>query len=147
MTGPTAPPSSGRVSAAGGWGKRRGVLRTLSLLLAPFAVAVALLWLGGAVEILIFDDGEPGDECWAVDGSTAAPGREVDRWIGGGMFGRPGAVCEAISKVNGEPVPTGLVDRHFTHADALSAVLAAIAFVVASIVVFEKLRPERRGPW
>ncbi len=113
----------------------------------PFAVAVAVLWFGGAVEILTYDDGEPGDECWAVDGSTGVPGRETDRWVGGGLLGRPGVVCEAFSKVNGEPVPTGLVDRYFTPADGLSAALAVVAFIAASIVVFERLRPERRGPW
>ena len=113
----------------------------------PFAVAVAVLWLGGAVEILTYDDGEPGDECWAVDGSTGVPGRETDRWVGGGLLGRPGVVCESELEVETLSGSAVMVDRYFTHADALSAVLAVLAFVVTSVVVSEELRPERRGPW
>lgn len=115
--------------------------------LAPFALAYAVLWLGGAAEILTFTDELPGDACPIMSDSGRREGREVDLWVGGGLLGRPGVVCEADALLHRGAVIEGGQERRLTQADFLSLVLAGLVFVVAGIVASESRNQERRGPW
>ena len=67
---------------AGATKERRGAARTALLLLAPFAVAYAVLWAGGAVEVLI-DEEDPGERVLGhhrgVVRAPGSPGRPLGR--------------------------------------------------------------------
>lgn len=75
-------------------------------------MGVVLFWLGGVAEILWFDDGPRGAECWAypfgAESSAVATGTERAKWVGGGVLGRPGLVCEVSpEQVAGAPLAPG----------------------------------------
>lgn len=78
-----------------------GALAVTKVIVVAIAVAsvaaYAVLWLGGALELQFPEEGMgDGPECWemlAAGSSTAARGTEGERWLGGGILGRPGRVC------------------------------------------------------
>lgn len=96
--------STGRRSVAARW------------LLGGLALGVVLFWLGGVVEILWHDDGPRGAECWAypfgAESSDVATGTERAKWVGGGVLGRPGLVCEVTpEQVAGRPLAPGYPEQ------------------------------------
>lgn len=101
--------------------------------LAALAVAYAVLWLGGAVEVLTHDEAPPGPECYGWLESNRTTYEEAGKWVGGGVLGRPGKVCVVDDKD----------EELLTATDVLSALLALVAGVGSGVLVWKQ---RQRGP-
>lgn len=122
-----------------------------AIIVVPIVAAYAVLWVGGAVEILTYTDASPGSACTIVTSISSAEiglGQEENRWIGGGILGRPGVVCVPQPAPRSSLSPTERADlsspeewtpphedRRLTQADVLSAIVAVLVFVVAAVGV------------
>lgn len=146
--------AEGRTASAA-TGRRRVAVRVVAILLAPVVVAYAVLWIGGALEILTLDADAPGPTCRERSSvSSVRLGRESDRWVGGGLLWRPGVVCVVPatppqSVDPGSPFAPEVVDeeaRQLSIAEMLSLLAAAVAFIVVAITVDERLDVRRRRP-
>lgn len=120
-----------------------------AIIVFPVLAAYAVLWLGGAVEILTYQDATPGSSCTIVRSitspSSAEVGQEVDRWIEGGLLWRPGVVCvprpaprtsispdERAQLSEPEEWWPSYEDRRLSQADVLSLIFAALVFTAAA---------------
>jgi hypothetical protein len=128
-----------------------------AIIVFPVLAAYAVLWLGGAVEILTYQDATPGSSCAIVRNMTspseADVGREVDRWIGGGLLWRPGVVCvprpaprasvsadERAQLAEPEEWSPPYEDRRLSQADVLSLIFAALVFTAVAAGVEARFR-------
>lgn len=112
--------------------------------MVPVVAAYAVLWLGGASEIAATKG-----SCTVLSSvSSVATGESVDRWVGGGVLGRPGAVCvvrdDSAAYATSQPpdASASYESAQLTHLDVIAAVLAALAFVGAAVgveAVFRKV--------
>lgn len=120
-----------------------------AIIVVPIVAAYAVLWVGGAVEILTYTDASADSACTIVTSiSSAEVGQEENRWVGGGILGRPGVVCVPQPAPRSSLSPTERADlsspeewtppyedRRLTQADVLSAIVAVLVFVVAAVGV------------
>lgn len=109
--------------------RRSAVSRVLGFVLAFTIAGVAtgvVLWLGGVSEILVSDIPPDGPSCTLVgDSDQTDEGTEVAEWVGGGLFGRPGRVCEL----------DGYQQRVVTVSDVVFAAIAALTFVLVAVLL------------
>ncbi len=134
--------------------------------IAALVSAYAVVWLGGAVEVLTFDDDVRGRGCIHVSSWSAVTiGTEVDRWTTGGLGFRPGVVCAELSGAAqlspddlaprslslltsdgtvDDAARTGAVQRQLSTADVVSTLFAILTGAVVGTVTFEELRHRRK---
>lgn len=129
--------------------RRRTIAMVAAIIVVPVVAAYAVLWVGGAIEILTYKDASADSSCTIVTSiSSAEVGQEESWWVGGGVLGRPGVVCVPQPAPRSSLSPAGRadlsspeewtppnVDRRLTQADVLSAILAVLVFVVAAVGV------------
>jgi hypothetical protein len=153
---------SRRSAGAGGASTARlgSLARTVAVMLLAPAAAYAALWLGGAVEVLAHDARPSGPACSErLSVSTVAEGREQPRWFGGGIGWRPGTVCvippfdadppiDSIvwASADDELLSTGEAYRRMTVYDVVSALFAALLFIVVAILGDDLLEARRSRP-
>lgn len=130
-----------------------------AVLVVPAVAAYAVLWIGGAIEILTYEDSSPGTSCIvATSISSTEVGEEQDRWIGGGLLWRPGVVCavrapsDTLETTDAAATPPTQAasppayryeDRRLTQADVLSALFAALTVAIVAVVVEQRLARRR----
>lgn len=134
------------------------LLAVLAGCVAGLVAGYAVMWLGGAVELLTQDEIPDGPTCYqflAVGRSDAAVGEEADRWLGGSWPGRPGRVCvvepsdaamfsaEELGPTRSAEFAAGPVGFPvLSETDAASALMSVVVF--AAVAVFVSVRVHRR---
>lgn len=125
-----------------------------AIIVVPVVAAYAVLWVGGAIEVPTYEDASADSSCTIVTSiSSAEVGQEENRWIGGGILGRPGVVCvpqppprsslspaDRADLSSSEEWTPPYEDRRLTQADVLSAIVAGLVFVVAAVGVEQWFR-------
>jgi hypothetical protein len=132
-----------------------------TLLVGTAIAAGALLWLGGAAEVLLEDPAPDGPECWefpSTESSTPAVGSETARWFGGGVLGRPGLTCRLefgdFAGIPGGARGAGVMDemadgsveyQQLTGFDLIAALAAGIVLVSGVVLAAESVRHRRHA--
>lgn len=125
-------------------GRGRTAAKVVAILVVPVVAAYAVLWISGAAEIAATKG-----SCTVLSSvSSVRTGESVDRWIGGGVLGRPGAVCvvrddsKAYSTSQAPDASASHESAQTTHLDVIAVVLAALAFVGAVVGVEAAFRKD-----
>lgn len=104
----------------------------LSLVVA-LVVGYAVLWLGGAAEAVAYDLAPDGPTCVFYFDSGSDIGDEGAQWIGGGMLGRPGRVCQLGD----------FAQKQLTAFDVISAAMAGLAFAFTTVFLSRRWAARR----
>ena len=126
-------------------GRGRTVAKVIAIVVVPVIAAYAVLWIGGAAEVAATKG-----SCTVLSSvSSMDTGESVDRWVGGGVLGRPGAACvvrtdpQALTTAESPDAPEFYETAQLTHFDVIAAVLAALAFVGAAVGVAAVFRKSK----